>query len=368
MGASEQRMFRKAALEKLSSPERLDVMMQVTSPAGWLALSALGLVLVLVVLWSIFGWIPIKVSGQGILIRGGAMLAVTADSVGRLSQVLVTPGEVIQQGQLVAKVNQEDLMLRIRNQQALLADMRKQTGAFSTDTMERQLREKIANQQSLVDRGMLTRSSLMATQEQLNSLLQQGAGRQTNVDQMRRNIQELENQLASASKVESPYAGRVVEVTAGVGELIQPGMRIFTLEELNAPIDVVMYIPAAEGKKVRPEMPVRVSPSTVKAEEYGFMIGKVSKVSDYPVTPEGLARVLRNDNLVAALAGAGAPIEIKVQLIPDPDTPSGFKWSSSKGPPNKVYSGTLCSGAVVVERKRPISYILPIFKNALGAN
>ena len=38
-------LFRKSALEKLSSPERLDVMMQITSPAAWLALAALGAVL-----------------------------------------------------------------------------------------------------------------------------------------------------------------------------------------------------------------------------------------------------------------------------------------------------------------------------------
>ena len=58
-------------------------------------------------------------------------------------------------------------------------------------------------------------------------------------------------------------------------------------------------------------MEVRVSPTTVKAEEYGFMIGKVTKVSEYPVTPEGLMRVLRNDSLAQTLASAGAPIEVK---------------------------------------------------------
>ena len=44
-----QRLFRKAALEKLSSPERLDVMMKVTSPAAWLALAALGAILLVAI-------------------------------------------------------------------------------------------------------------------------------------------------------------------------------------------------------------------------------------------------------------------------------------------------------------------------------
>jgi HlyD family secretion protein len=43
---SQNPLFRKAAIDKLSSPERLDVLMEVTSPAGWVALWTLGGVLV----------------------------------------------------------------------------------------------------------------------------------------------------------------------------------------------------------------------------------------------------------------------------------------------------------------------------------
>ena len=42
-------LFRSAALEKLSSPERLDVMMQITRPAAWMALLALGVLLIVLI-------------------------------------------------------------------------------------------------------------------------------------------------------------------------------------------------------------------------------------------------------------------------------------------------------------------------------
>ena len=54
-------------------------------------------------------------------------------------------------------------------------------------------------------------------------------------------------------------------------------------------------------------------------------------------------------------------------LQADAKTPSGFKWSSSLGPPIQIYSGTLSKGTVVVDDKRPISYVLPIVKKSLGA-
>jgi hypothetical protein len=54
------KLFRQAALEKLSSPEELDQLMQVTTPRGWFALAALiGLVIVAVVI-GVVGVIPIR--------------------------------------------------------------------------------------------------------------------------------------------------------------------------------------------------------------------------------------------------------------------------------------------------------------------
>lgn len=108
-------MFRKAALEKLSSPERLDVMMQVTSPMGWLALWTIGAVLAAVIVWSVVGSISIKVAGKGILIRGGSVLDLATTGSGRISEILVKPGDDVSEGQLVARVTQSDLMLRIQN-------------------------------------------------------------------------------------------------------------------------------------------------------------------------------------------------------------------------------------------------------------
>ena len=86
-------LFRKSALDKLSSPEQLDVMMQVTSPMGWLALWTIGAVLAAIIVWSVVGSISIKVSGKGILIRGGSVLDLATTGSGRISEILVKPGD-----------------------------------------------------------------------------------------------------------------------------------------------------------------------------------------------------------------------------------------------------------------------------------
>lgn len=375
-------MFRKAALEKLSSPERLDVMMQVTSPMGWLALWTIGAVLAAVIVWSVVGSISIKVAGKGILIRGGSVLDLATTGSGRISEILVKPGDDVSEGQLVARVTQSDLMLRIQNVKEEIAALSGQgveqqaaqsriTARYRQEADE--LRQKISVQQEMVAKGLLTKSALMATQQQLTATEQQiaqgemsSAGRMNRVDDLRRQLRQLDNQLASSSEVRSTYTGRVLEVATAPGDLVSAGQRLITLEASNAPIKAVIYIPAGEGKKVRPSMPAYISPSTVKAEEYGFMIGEVKAVSDYPMTPQGLEHVLRNPALVSELTGGTAPIEVNAALIPDSTTPSGFRWSSSKGPPVKIFSGTICSATITVETKRPISYVLPIFRKTIG--
>ena len=376
------KLFRSAALEKLSSPERLDVMMRVTSPAAWLALSALGAILLMLVVWGFLGSIAIKVQGKGILLRGDAVLEVTSGANGRVTEILVQENETIKEGDVVARLTQPELDEKIRNKRSELEGAMALAGVNQSaqsqiigrlQAQARELRARVETQEDAVQRGLLTNSQLLQTKQQLIQAEQQiataraGIGdRQSRVDQVRRELSELEAQLGTTTEVRSPYTGRVLEIAANMGDLLAPGSRVISLEAFEEPIEAVLYLPAAEGKKIQPGMRAQVSPSTVRQEEYGFILGDVVSVSDYPVTPERLKKVLRNEQLVQDLAGKSAPIEVSVKLLTDDDTDSGFKWSSSKGPPMKVFSGTVCSANVSVEEKKPISYVLPIFKSTLG--
>jgi HlyD family secretion protein len=377
-----QKIFRKKALEQLSSPERLDELMPVTSSMGWLALLALGVVLAVLLTWSIYGRIPIRVEGQGLLMRGSAVLAVTAESSGRLKDIVVQPGDVLRPGDVVATLNQPELELQITHRRQELDAIAQQTAASDRNTAgivsqlrqrRRDLEKKLTAEEQLVEQGLLARNVLLGSRSELANVdrdivEQEGSlsGQANRLASVRRELDELLSRLETSSAVTSPYKGRVLELTADAGNLLSPGSRIVTLEAFDEPIDAVLYVPAANGKKVRPGMEARISPSTVKREEFGYIIGAVRSVSEYPVTPEGLQRVLRNQTLVSQLAASGAPLEITVTLQQDAATSSGFAWSSSSGPPGEIFSGTLCTGSMIVEKKRPISYVIPILKRSLG--
>jgi HlyD family secretion protein len=407
-------IFRKAALERLSSPEQLDYLMSITSPMAWIALAAVGVIALLIILWGFVGFIPAKVSGKGILIRGGSVFDVSAGSDGVITDLSVKPGDVVQAGQSIATISQSGLDLKILLARRKLNDLKAQDAditareeqnnvaalkALSEETetrnkvindlkqQEGSLAERLKSEQELQAKGLTTQSTVITARDSVFSVQHQISDNQVRlteiisekvklaretqekrkeIDDTLRQLREYETQRDWSTKVLSPYRGRVLEKLVERGNLVSSKDRIITIETNESAMQAVLFLPAGDGKKVNLGMQVQISPSTVKPEEFGFMLGEVKSVSLFPSTPEGMARVLRNDQLVKELSQRGSPIEVTADLLLDPGTRSGFKWSSPQGPPIGIFSGTLCTGSIVVDRKRPVEYVIPKIKETLG--
>lgn len=85
-------VFRKSALDKISSPDQLDKVLKVTSPMSWLALLGVTLILVFVVIWSITGSLPSTVAAYGMIVRSNTSTnTVQSPQLGTV-QTVVTPG------------------------------------------------------------------------------------------------------------------------------------------------------------------------------------------------------------------------------------------------------------------------------------
>jgi HlyD family secretion protein len=102
-----QELFRKSALEKLSSPEQLDQLFTLADPKSWVALAALMGMLAAVVLWGIFGTVPTKIGGQGILIRNGGVFDVVATGSGILKEMPpLKSGDEVRKDQVIGRIAQ----------------------------------------------------------------------------------------------------------------------------------------------------------------------------------------------------------------------------------------------------------------------
>lgn len=411
-------IFRKVALERLSSPEQLDQLLQVTDPRGWLALVALGALLLASLGWGVFGSIPTEATGEGILLRSGGVSSLVAAESGQVEELLVSVGDVIEKGQVVARIRQDELLRQIQDTRDRLADVRREYQDMlryageqgrlrgrdlaqeranlqqSIRAYEREVelaRERIAVERDLLKDGLITKQTLLASEQrlntaqdqlanarlQLNSLElkgldsaqqtdQQVEAREAQIRDLEIELRERQARLTETARIVSGRAGRVLELLVDRGDVVNPGTALLNLEVISEELEAVLFVPASAGKRVQPGMRVRVSPSTVKREEYGSMIGRVTWASEYPSTARGMTRLLGNEALVQRLMQEGPPIQVNVTLEKDPKTPTGYRWSSSTGPNVQISSGTLATGSVVVREERPINLVVPKIRENLG--
>lgn len=373
-------LLRKASVEKLSSPEQLDMMMRVTSPMGWVAMAAIGAIILAAIVWSVTFPMPVKVDGRGFMVRGEAVREVQILAGGTIQSMEVKTGDVIETGTVVARLSMPDIEARLLSARELLVGLEQQTSSSGSQTasIQGRLRGQVARleadraqKQKLVDRGLLTSASVAAIDQQItslqNSLAQSMIGtgdRGLRVEDKRLEVRELESKLANDAVVRSPFSGRVVAVRAGIGQSVRPGDALLSLESTKDPMRVIGFVPLAAGKKVLSGLDVRISPSFVRVEDYGFLLGKVISVSTLPVTPEEIQRIVANDALARQYIDLN-PFQVVIEPLAG-DTPSGFRWTSSAGPPLEVGSGTDCTIQVVVETRKPISYVIPTLKKTLG--
>jgi HlyD family secretion protein len=179
-------------------------------------------------------------------------------------------------------------------------------------------------------------------------------------------LQLLKSRLEHDSKVVSQYQGYVVEVLAELGNVIQPGTPIVSLEEPTERLEVIVYIPSSRGHKVEPGMRLEITPDTVKREEYGFIVGTVALAGNFPASEDAMLRLLPNKTLVKDLAKQGPSNELSGELEQDAEAPSGYRWSSGKGPPLTIHSGTLCVCSVRVREQAPITLVIPALRKFFG--
>lgn len=411
-------IFRKVALERLSSPEQLDQLLQVTDPKGWLALGALGLLILTSVGWGIFGSIPTEARGEGILLRQGGVSSLVSAENGQVEEILVSVGDVIQKGQVVARIRQEELLRQIQDSRDKLADARSEyqdqlryagqqrrlrdrdlaqqrTNLEQTvKALERQVelvRERIASERELLKDGLITKQTVLASEQSLNTAQDQLASarlelnglelkrveaeqqadqqvetRETRIRDLEIELRERQARLGETARVTANRAGRVLELLVDRGDVVNPGTALLNLEVVSDDLMAVLFVPATAGKRVERGMAVRVSPSTVKREEFGSILGRVVWAAEYPSTSRGMTRLLGNEALVQKLMTEGPPIQVNVVLDRSPETPSGFRWSSSTGPSVKISSGTLATGDVVVRQEAPINLLIPKVREKLG--
>lgn len=194
--------------------------------------------------------------------------------------------------------------------------------------------------------------------------------RQKEIQEQKRTIADLQQQIKDNSIIISQHTGKVLETLISPGQVLDSGTRLANIN-LGKPSDELVsitYYSVADGKKIQSEMEMQITPRTVKRERFGGIVGKVTQVSAFPIAKEAAINTVGNAEVVEGLVADNQEglIQVVATLEPDEQTYSGYEWSSSAGPQIEISSGTTTTTRVKVEERSPITFVLPILRSISG--
>jgi HlyD family secretion protein len=413
--------YNKAALEKLSSPEKLDQMITIVGTKGWISLAMFSIAIITLILWGFMGTIKTKVNGSGMLL-GGAVHDIVPVSSGQIKAIYIEPGDEVKKGDIIANIYQPDLEQQIEEtlskrkeleiQHLQLTKFGSQDIKIQEDFLSQQkltlkqtletnkkninfLVKQLSVEKGLLEKGLITKGQYINTEQRLDKARGQLEQNKTNLKQLssqelnteynleqrilasrqrinevERSIEQLKDRKDLYSLVRSPYNGKILEVMSDRGAVISVGRPIakIGMNESDNKLHAVIFLSANDGKKINTEekdsIEVLISPVTVKPQEHGYIKGYVRYISEYPSSYQGLMRILKNEMMVNQLSQNGAPFEMYVNFeINTSNKNNKFYWTSGDGPKMNIYAGTPCFALTTIMEQRPITLVLPALKD-----
>jgi HlyD family secretion protein len=368
--------------------------------------------------WAFLGSIATEVPALGILVsEGGRVVGAMAPTAGVVEELDVRPGDMVTQGQVLAKLVQPGLLLQLEQARAL-ADEAKEDMESGRVALNQNLEKfdaalhhrretfleaaRLAEaraarmQAQLVIREQLRRENLTPEERveqaraDLAKALQDAGEARAQITELgtarlqlrqeadkdlremaaeivktEREVKRLEQELQNSSEIVAPADGRITEVMALRGERVQANQVVVNLETAGQRLQAVVYVPTEHGKKLAEGQPVRLMLANLDAAEWGWLHGRLSGFSSFPSSPEGMTAVLQNAQLVRGFGGHSPPFEARVDLQAAATT-SGYAWSSGDGPPMALTSGSTLRAAILVQQDVPVDLILPGLRRAWG--
>lgn len=299
---------------------------------------------------------------------------------------------------------------KLQINQSIVQDRRKRSEQYTrVDSLmagqhsrtQQELREREAlfrRLQTLWKQGFVSTSQLLTEQAQINSLrnqvLQLDRERLNTAfnrtDQHQQAEQTSLNSLQTTNELQAglvAYMSKVFIITPPSGayiltRAIRNGMQVragdelftYTIEKPTLPEVIPVFVDAATSQQISEGMTVLVTPKGISRAQYGGIPGVVHEVGKLPLPAEGLAAFAGGRTLASTIqqsVGAAYLVRVKLQQ----QEPSYcrqmlslrcYRWSTNRRPPFPVRLGTLADVQINVQYRRPIEFVMPALRQALG--
>lgn len=300
------KLFQEKSLAKLKKPEGDDKLFRVVPSLGWVGLATVMIVIFSILIWSFFGIMADKVAGYGIILDKEGINSVSTMASGRIVQQNYSLGDRVQEGDILAYIEQG------KEEQQLMYQLEVAADSTSQSEMKRQVAE-------------------------LSSMKK---GRNTD------------------GQLRSPYTGVVVNVRADEGDVVSVGTPIFDIRRDDdfSNLIAMVYVSSFDGARIKPGTIMELNPYRDEETERGELLGKVVRVSQVPVGSDRINYWTGNKEFASMVVNklGGSAVEVKVELIDDDESKSGYLWNNVLWGDEEVQVGMVCSASAVVKREAPV--------------
>jgi HlyD family secretion protein len=344
--------------------------------------------------WAVSPSVPIKVEGGAVLLPPESRVGVYARSAGQVQELVRQVGDPVKQGDLLATISRID-------QQA--------SGGGGVGPNSNALADQITalnrQQQTIESRIGTLHTANQPVGLQLKALenLRRDeviprysplwVGAQDLYLRNQNQIKELQAQRNSQA-VLAPRDGMLLGLSVNPGQAVTAGQRLATVGLGPQPTasetrSAIALLSDADVTRLRPGMPIQLDLQLQtrdryggSSQRYGLVEGRIATISPASADLAEVSRAVGDPDLASSLItrsrqaafGEGgdplatlpdkatAPVRIVTVSLEAADTPSGLRWSGGRGPEFTLENGTPAKGEVVVERRRPVSFLLPFLR------
>ncbi|MEB3167192.1 MAG: NHLP bacteriocin system secretion protein [Synechococcaceae cyanobacterium] len=377
--------------------------------------------------WALFWPIPTEVSGLGVLIYPDNAWLFDARSAGQVRRLAVQVGDRVRRGQVLMELHLPVLERELQQQRgnltqlerqnrslerrdalrleserqrvavalAKLADDRQRYGELQR-TFASKLRnldwlsrrqvvaplsaEVVSTEQGLtntsvnLDAVRIQEKTLLSELQQVKLAIETDAlDRRYRIGELRRQIRVTEARLAYEGRLLAERDGRVLDLQVIPGQTLRVGQRLGTIGRTATPssrspaLQAVAYFAPADARRLPLGLPVEVVPEWKERSRFGGIVGRVRRVLSLPASEEDVATTTGNPQLARTLLESGPALRVDIELLRDPRSLDGYRWTLSRGSGVfPVREGLTVTSHAYVEWRSPLSSAIPGLRSLTG--